>query len=257
MSLDLTPYGAGTSVDVLMNENWKGGPIIPKSLEGGEPGRRSREDTPLIYKEIGKLTTFHPLFVEHVLNDMLGSSYKLLMSTADRGMRGLLDETPNLPSLDVNKYPIIRAIAGDPLGRSQAETDFYNLLKNTARYREQDTINKGVGDREDLERMLTTIPFVEDAIAASGATQKVIAQMSQANKERDNVLRIPDDKITSDQRAVKIKKIRAKTRKYITKFMEKMYKKPELEMYIREDNMYNIMSKAIQARLGIGVKEKK
>ena len=250
MSLDMMPYGVGTAVDVMSNENWKGGPIVPRGLQGGLPGMNSRADTAQIYKWIGEQTGFSPLFVEHTMNDMAGSAYKLFMTTVDRGIWREINGEPELPPLDMNKYPVLRAIMGDPLGRTKYETDFYNLMKNTGPYREQMAMDVSSQDEGSFLRMMRDTPFLQEVIGASKATQDAITSLSAANDQRDRVLK--DRSLTPEEKKEEIQALRRDTQGMIKDFMEQVYEHEDLELYWREDNLYNSLSKWTQHRWGGG-----
>lgn len=178
------PPWVQAGVEGVTNTNlYFGSPIVPESLKRLPPPEQAREDTPLLYKNLGKLTGMSPLILENTVNTTAGGVGRQIAAAGSFDPEGALIE------------PITRRFSG-VRGGKQAEKAYEEVEKEkqyTALRNKQIRDAYNAGDTEEFDRLtadLTTqhinqiLEAVEDKEERAGLTPEQRAYSTLSKEER-------------------------------------------------------------------------
>ena len=214
---NLNPIGSGTIVqpfiDVSHNRTWYGGSIVRSSMEDWtDPASQYNEDTPGIFRLLGRLSNSSPEILEYLATQYTG----FLGATMIPALT--YNENGNVGGLDAVMQSIVKKWTADPLSSNDVTKYFYDIAADLNTIKEEATAERPQGllssslTQDQVNEAYKEADAMLKTNGVIGATKKLI---SAAYKEIDRINANPTlssnekFKLTSDVKREMLQSVQA------------------------------------------------
>lgn len=169
-AFDPIPQVARPGIEWYANRDWRGLPIVPRSLENVEPREQYRWNTSPTLIEVGKRFDVSPIALDHFLRGYLGGVSGYLTMASDSLVTS--ERWGERPTRRLQEYPVLRRFLREaPYTSTSYQREFWDL------YREVDrTVNTARKIRKEFRQ--------DDLEAYLGDTEKIVLFSLKGLSER-------------------------------------------------------------------------
>lgn len=225
---NLNPFGSGTIaqpiLDVSHNRTWYGSAIVRSNqADWNDPASQYNEDTPEIFRTLGRLANTSPEIVEY-----LASQYTGFLGAI--GVPALsIDKNGNIGGFDAVMQSIVKKWTTDPLSSNDVTKSFYDMKKSLSTIVSEAKLDRPQGLlRRSLTQEQVNNAYEEaDAMLKSGGiVYEASNAINNAYKEIDSITSNPS--LTDEQKYKMTRDIKLdmlKQVQYANEALEGYYKK--------------------------------
>jgi hypothetical protein len=197
LSMNPTPQAVKPPVEIAMNRNFTGAPIIPERLKDVEPWEQYDANTAEVAIRLGKELHVSPKKLEHLIRGYFGT----LAGETLIGMDVLFDSPPDRR---LDQLPVIRAFYKQlPLRRTKSEDDFYTFASEVARIAKTVSKMQNEARLEDADEYLSE---PQRAVLFGARTQITDFQqrINARNAEIRRIRRLPVSEMSSAEKRLEL-----------------------------------------------------
>lgn len=176
------PTIAQPPLEIAINRQWNGLPVVPQNLQQVEPREQYRAWTPETYKRIGAQFNVSPLKLQALVEGYFGTIATYITAGTD-ALIGATEDTGEPPRRTLQSYPVLRRFVREQPYRSTSyEQEFYELLDEVAIT--ANTLRKMVREAREADALEYISPDERALIfGLEGVTREIADRASTINQQ--------------------------------------------------------------------------